>query len=82
MTENIKLLALFDDIEPAAQGTDVLLELGITQEDLEVITGSPINPAMLGRHHAHTNVPKFALGGAVFGLFVGLFLAFITPRLY
>ena len=82
MTENIKMIALFEDIEPAASGTDVLIDLGVSEQELEVITGSPINPEMLGRHHAHTNVPKFALGGAILGLFVGLFLAFVTPRLY
>lgn len=82
MTEKIKMLALFDDIEPAAAGTDTLHNLGLSNHDFEVITGSPINPEMLGRHHAHTNVPRFALGGAIFGLFVGILLAFITPRLY
>jgi hypothetical protein len=82
MTDKIKLLALFSDIDPAAAGTDVLANHGIEDHDVEVITGSPLNPEMLGRHHPKTNVPRFALGGAVLGLFVGLFLAFVTPRLY
>ena len=73
MTDKLKMLALFDDIEPAAAGTDTLHDLGLSNHDFEVITGSPINPEMLGRHHAHTNVPRFALGGAIFGLFVVLF---------
>jgi hypothetical protein len=82
MTEKIKVLALFDDIEPAAKGTDALKILGIEDHDTEVITGSPINPEMLGRHHPHTNVPRWALAGSVSGLALGLFLAFVTPRLY
>jgi hypothetical protein len=82
MTEKLKMLALFDDIEPAAAGTDMLHNLGLSNHDFEVITGSPINPKMLGRHHAQTNVPRFALGGAILGLFVGILLAFVTPRLY
>lgn len=82
MTDKIRLLALYKDIEQAAKGTDALAELGIAQNQTEVITGSPINPEMLGRHHAHTNVPKYALAGAVSGLGVGILLAFVTPRLY
>jgi hypothetical protein len=82
MSEKTRLLALFKDIEPAALGTDALLELGLSDHDVEVVTGSPINPRMLGRHHPHTNVPRFALAGSILGFFVGLFLAFVTPRLY
>lgn len=82
MSEKIKLLALFETVDQAADGVDALENLGVSEHDLEVITGAPINPAMLGRHHAYTRVPKFALGGAVLGGFVGFFLAFISPRLY
>lgn len=82
MTDKIRLLALYKDIEHAAKGTDALHELGISDHQVEVITGSPINPEMLGRHHAPTNVPKFAFVGAVSGLVLGILLAFVTPRLY
>jgi hypothetical protein len=82
MSEKIKLLALYKDIETAASGTDTLENLGIHSDKIEVITGSPINPEMLGRHHAHTNVPKFALAGSIAGLGIGILLAFVTPRLY
>jgi hypothetical protein len=76
------LLALFGNIETAAKATDTLSEHGIEDHDIEVITGSPINPEMLGRHHKHTNVPKFALVGAVSGAIIGALLAFVTPRMY
>ena len=82
MTEKIRLLALYKDIEHAANGTDILHELGIKDHQVEVVTGSPIKPEMLGRHHPHTNVPRYALAGAGTGLFVGFLLAFVTPRLY
>lgn len=82
MSEKIRLLALYKDIEMAAAGTDTLEDLGIHTDEIEVITGSPINPEMLGRHHAHTNVPKYALAGSIAGLGVGFLLAFVTPRLY
>lgn len=82
MSEKIKLLALFENVDLAADGVDVLQDNEISENDLQVITGAPINPAMLGRHHAHTNVPKIAFGGAVLGGLIGFFLAFVTPRLY
>lgn len=82
MSEKIKLLAHFENIEFAADGMDVLDNLGITNQDIEVVSGAPISPAMLGRHHVHTNVPKYAMGGAIFGALVGIFLAYGTPNLY
>jgi hypothetical protein len=82
MTEKIKLLAHFEDIDLAANGVDALDNMGITNQDIEVVSGAPISPAMLGRRHVHTNVPRYALGGAILGGFVGIFLAFVTPNLY
>lgn len=82
MTEKRKFLALFEDIDPAADSMDALQRLGVDRDEIEVISGSPIKPEMLGRPHPPSNVPKFALGGAVAGLILGLFLAFVTPRLY
>lgn len=76
------LLALFGSIESAAKATDTLAEHGVDDHDIEVITGSPINPEMLGRHHKHTNVPRFALVGAISGAILGAILAFVTPRMY
>jgi hypothetical protein len=82
MAEKVKLLALFEDIDPAANGVDAIEELGVPHGDLDVITGAPINPGMLGRHHHKSRVPQFALGGALIGALLGTFLAFVTPRLY
>ena len=82
MTDRLKILALFEDIDPAADSMDALHDLGVSQEEIEVISGSPIKPEMLGRPHPHSRVPQFALGGAVLGAFVGALLAFVTPRLY
>ena len=82
MSENIKLLALFGEIDPAADAVDTLAEFGIDSDSVEVVTGSPINPMMLGRHHVESRVPKFALGGAIAGLGLGIFLSQISPKLY
>lgn len=82
MTEQIKMLALFGEIDPAANAIDELEKFGVDQNSLEVVTGTPINPHILGRSHVHSRVPKYALGGSIFGGLVGIFLSQISPRLY
>ncbi len=76
------LLALFEDIDPAANAIDKLHEMGVTDDKLNVISGVPFTHKMLGRPHPWTNVSRLALGGAIGGFFIGLFLNFGTPNLY
>lgn len=76
------LLALFEDIDPAANAVEKLYEMGITDENINVISGVPITHKMLGRPHPPTNVSRLALGGAIAGFILGLFLNFGTPYLY
>jgi hypothetical protein len=76
------LLALFDDIDPAAEAIDKLHDMGVTDDRLNVISGIPITHKMLGRPHPWTNVSRLAMGGAIAGFFFGLFLNFGTPYLY
>lgn len=76
------LLALFEDIDPAADAIEKLHELGVTDDRMEVISGVPISHKMLGRPHPWTNVSRLALVGAVGGFLFGLFLNFGTPLLY
>ena len=76
------LLALFEDIDPAANAIEKLHEMGVHDNRIEVISGVPISHKMLGRPHPWTNVSRLALGGAVCGFFIGLFLNFGTPLLY
>ena len=79
---NLTLLAVFEDIDPAADAIEKLHEMGVTDEDMNVISGVPIAHNMLGRPHPHSNVSKLSLGGAVVGFFIGIFLNFVTPNLY
>jgi hypothetical protein len=82
MTEKNLLLAIFEDIDPAAQAVDKLRALGIQDEHVTVISGTPITEAMLGRKPKWSNVNRFAGGGALVGFAVGCFLAFGTPQMY
>jgi hypothetical protein len=82
MPDTTTLLALFADINPAADAVEKLHELGVTDENINVISGVPISHRMLGRPHPWTNVSRLALGGAVAGFLFGIFLNFGTPNLY
>ncbi len=73
----VDLLAVFPDLEPAANAIEQLRTLGVHDECMNVISGVPVTEAMLGRPHQWTNVPRIAMGGAILGFSGGFFLAFI-----
>jgi hypothetical protein len=82
MAETTTLLALFQDVDPAADALEKLRTLGIEDDQMEVISGIPILAPVLGRPKRHSNIPRLALGGAGLGFLVGLFLAYGTPYLF
>ena len=84
MTESkaVDLLAVFPDLEPAANAIEHLRSIGVHDDCMNVISGIPVTEAMLGRPHQWTNVPRIAMGGAILGFGAGFFLAFITPYVY
>lgn len=76
------LLAVFEDIDPAANAIEKLHEMGVPNENINVISGVPIMHKMLGRPHPKTNVSRLSMGGAIAGFIFGVFLNFGTPNLY
>lgn len=82
MSDTTMLLAVFEDIEPAANGIEKLHELGLTDDQMNVISGIPIKGIILGRRSAITRVSSIALTGAILGMFLGLFLIYGTPFLF
>src|SRR5512141_1016796 len=82
MADTVTLLALFEDIEPATVGIDKLRDLGVSDDQVNVISGVPIPGRVLGRPSAITNVSKIALAGAILGMLLGLALIYGTPYLY
>lgn len=82
MEDTCTLLALFKDVDPSAEAIERLRELGLRDDQIEVVSGVPILGRALGRPKKHTNVPRLALGGAGLGFLLGLFLAYGTPYLF
>ena len=82
MTDKTMLLALFPDIDPASHAVEELRKIGVSDEHVNIISGIPVTEAMLGRKKQTTNVPILALGGAVAGFLLGIFLAYWTPESY
>jgi hypothetical protein len=82
MTDTVDLLAVFPDLEPAADAIDQLRTMGVSNERMNVISGVPLTEPMLGRPAQWTNVPRMAFGGAILGFCAGSFLAFVAPYLY
>jgi hypothetical protein len=75
MSEQKTFLALFADIDPAVDAIDQLREIGVNDDEMNVISGIPVSDRILGRPHIWSNVPRLAMGGAVLGMAFGLFLA-------
>jgi hypothetical protein len=82
MAETTTLIALFEDVDPAAEAIERLRSMGVKDEEMEVFSGVPVLERVLGRPKRHTNVGRLALGGAALGFLFGLFLNFGTPFLF
>ena len=82
MSDAVMLLAVFEDIEPAAKGIEKLHELGVSDDQMNVVSGVPIKGAILGRPSAWTYVSRIALFGALLGMAFGIFLIYGIPFLF
>lgn len=82
MSETITLLAMFKDLEPASEGIEKLQQLGVNDDDMNVISGIPIKHTILGRPGAITYVSRIGLFGASLGMFLGIFFIYAIPYFY
>ena len=78
----VDILAIFPDLDPAADAIEQLRKMGVQDDCMNIISGVPVTEAMLGRPAQWSNVPRIALGGALLGFMAGSFLAFVAPYLY
>jgi Protein of unknown function (DUF3341) len=82
MAETTTLLAMFKDFEPASEGVEKLQELGLSDDDMNVISGIPVKNTILGRPLAITYVSRIGFIGALLGMSLGIFLIYGIPYLY
>ena len=82
MSDTITLLAMFEELEPAAEGVDKLQQLGVSDNDMNVISGIPVKNTILGRPAAITYVSRIGFFGAILGMFLGIFFIYGIPYLY
>lgn len=82
MNTEIILISLFDESIKTADAIDDLINLGIGEEDITVMTGVPYPEQALGRHIEWIRLPQVVLVGAFAGFLFGVFLSVITPILY
>jgi len=82
MAETMTLLAMFEDLEPAAEGVDKLQQLGVRDDDMNVISGIPVKNTILGRPPAISHVSRIGLFGAILGMGLGLFFIYGVKYLY
>lgn len=82
MSETTTLLAVFKDIEPAADGIEKLHNMGLGDDEMNIVSGIPVKGAILGRPSARTHVPRIAMFGALMGMALGIFLIYGIPYLY
>ncbi len=82
MTNLIRIMGSFQDLERAADTLDQLRALGISDSDITVVSSMPYSAKALGRPEIKTPLPAIAMASAVAGLFIGLFFTVVTPYLY
>ena len=82
MSDAMTILALFEEIDPAADAVEKLRELGVADDQMNVISGVPISSQILGRPKVKTNVPRIGMAGASLGMLAGIFLIYGIPFLY
>jgi len=82
MSDSITLLAVFEGMEPAAEGIEKLYTLGLNDDQMNVISGIPVKGTILGRPSAITYVSRIAMLGALLGMALGIFLIYGIPYLY
>lgn len=76
------LLGLFDNATITADVIEEVRELGITDDQITVMSNVPYAAQVLGRKKPRQLFLPFVLGGALLGIVLSLFLVVGTPILY
>jgi hypothetical protein len=82
MSDTVTCMAVFEEISPAANAIARLQEMGLKDEEVNVISGIPVSNRILGRPRPWTHVPIFALVGAALGIIAAAFFMWGIPLLF
>jgi hypothetical protein len=84
MAEDSVHIALFneDKVGLVAEALGRLRSLGISDQNISVISGVPYSDKILGRPMSWTRIPQIGMAGAALGFIIAMFLNWGTPALY
>lgn len=82
MPEATVHLAVFNSIDPASEAITRLREMGIQEDEMQIISGLPYTSEMLGRHKVFSIIPVFSIIGFLGGFVISLVLNLGTVWLY
>jgi len=74
MPEGTTHLAIFNEVDPVAEAIHELRELGIPDNQMNIISGLPYSAEMLGREKSWSMIPKFSIIGFVLGFVLSIVL--------
>ena len=82
MADSIVLMGSFRDLERAADTLDQLRALGVSDQDITVLSSLPYSAKALGRPEVKSWLSIVTMASAAAGLLIGLFFTVVTPYLY
>ncbi len=80
--DSMVLMGTFQDLDRAVEALDQLREVGLSDDDITVLSSVPLSHKILGRPHKLPKLPFISLIFAGLGLLVGVFYTTISPNLY
>ena len=74
MISNRSVIALFKDVDSAADALDAVRAGGFERDEYEILTGTPYPEGTFGEEKPHHGLFRYPLVGAVCGFIIGLIL--------
>lgn len=81
-TQGTPIFALLDDVDVAARVVEELQQAGVADEQMEIMSGMPLDHAVLGRPKVPERMTIITPTGAIIGFITGILFTFGTVMLY
>jgi mono/diheme cytochrome c family protein len=79
---DLMLFGLFNNVETTADVVDEVRALGVSDDDMEIMSNVPYPAGFFGRKHSRLWFLPFVFGGALVGALLATFITFGTPAIY